>query len=197
VGVEGEVKEPSVQLFQAMTYANDLVPLGPHDGVKFMRSRREAVIARRNRFYGAGSVIVFIVFLVIIGFMEGNDVCCSMSILVGLVAVTVAIVTFIGWGTVLEEDHGYWKRSDQEYRVAIEKLQTTLVFEDTTFERCDVARFFDVDVPTTFYLLDMEPPPVYVIVWKDEDKAMLHLGPRTDDDPDRLKELASKIAWAV
>jgi hypothetical protein len=197
MGVDRGHGEPSVQLFQAISYANDLVPLGPHDGVKFMRGRREAVINRRNRFYGAGSVIVFLVFLVIIGLMEGNDVCCTMGILAGLVAGTVAVVTFIGWGTVLEEPHGYWKRSDQEYRVAIGKLELALGVEDTAFERCDVARFFDVDVPTTFYLLDMTPPPVYVIVWKDEDKAMLHLGPRTEDDPDRLKELASKIAWAV
>ncbi len=189
---------PSSQLFQAMSYANSLVPLSPANVSKFLLWRRKAVQNRTARYYVLASVLGFIALFGAIAILETGSGCCSLGVFVGVIVAIFAVVTLIGWGMIIAEPHGYWKRSDMSYDKAVKNLEKLLSDEEfIAFEKADVARFFEVDTETTFYLLDMSPPPVYIIVWKDGDRALFHLGPRTDDDPDRLRPLSKKIAWSV
>ncbi|NIT77008.1 MAG: hypothetical protein GWO44_08830, partial [Thermoplasmata archaeon] len=182
-----------------MSYANGLVPLSPVNVDKFLLWRRKIIKDRTARYYIIGSILAFITLFGSIAILESGSGCCSLGVFGGVIALVFGVVTLVGWGMVVEEPHGYWKRSDMSYDRAVENLEKLLSDEEyIAFEKADVARFFEVDTKTTFYLLEMSgPPPVYIIVWKDGNRAVFHLGPRTDDDPDRLKPLSKKIAWSV
>jgi hypothetical protein len=181
-----------------MQHANGLVPLSPPDVERFLARRRKVFQDQMVKYFVAASVIAFFVLLTAMAGLGTGSGCCAVGLPVGVVAVALAILALVSWGHVVEEPHGYWKRSDLGYDKAVENLEKLLTDEvHVGYERADVAQFFEVDTPTTFYLLSMLPPPVYIIVWRDRDKATVHLGPRTGDEPDRLKDLAKKISWSI
>jgi len=164
----------------------------------FLDGRRKAKTNRMMRSIAPGAVFIVIVSMFVILMIGQDEVCCTIGVFVGLIGVLAFAIMAIGWGYVVVEPTGYWKKSDQDYEKAVTGLEKLLSDEKgIAFERVDVSRFFQVEIKTTFYLLDITPFPVYVIVWKDGDKAQIHLGPRRVDDTHQHKPLAKRIAWST
>ncbi len=198
MGNRGHVGEPSVELFQAMAYADKRTPLGDPDIRSTLLEKKGEKSSGLNRKYRAPLFVTMVIipFVLVYVFYEGSA-CCTVGLFVGIILFYAFVVTMILFGYVMEDENGYWKIGDKDYESSEKSLEATLVERKIISESVDVSRFFQVSLPTRFYSLVMSPPPVYIIVWRCDGTAYVHIGPKGGGDDKQLKDLADSIAWSV
>ena len=198
MGVEGELGLTREQVLRVLSFVDGQVQLADPRMDRAHQRYKEDFSREMNRRYRLPLLLVFIVFIVALVASRVTDLCCTSGVAVGLLVVYVFVVLVLELRSVLEGPRGYWRESVKDFLDVFEPLEAALKEAGWKgFLKVRASHFFDVPYDTTVYILDPGHPPVYVVVWKMGDKALIHVGYRSDEAPDRLRQLAEKLAWAA